>query len=115
MLHARFTSPSARSAEATVVQLPERRVGVLDGPQETSPLELLAADHPVLLLLDEVERLRSYGEDREAELTAVRADLSQAYDRECDLVRILHRYVLAEQATQERRRWWPSVGRTSRS
>ncbi|MDQ6748049.1 MAG: hypothetical protein M3010_08110 [Candidatus Dormibacteraeota bacterium] len=97
-----------------MVQLSGRRSGSLDSSVEPSAIALLPDDHPVLLLLDEVDCLRTQLEDREVEIASLRGDLSQAYDRECDLVRILHRYVVAEQAAQERRRWWAPVGRGSR-
>lgn len=115
MLHVPFATPASANSENSVVQLPGRRLGVLDAPADTPAIELLAEDHPVLLLLDEVERLRAELEDSEVELANTRGDLAQAYDRECDLVRILHRYVIAEQSAQERRRWWASMGRGSRS
>ena len=51
----------------------------------------LASDHPALLLLREVAELRVAVEAKNAEIAA-------AYERECDLVRILHRYVIQEQS-----------------
>ncbi|MFN2452028.1 MAG: hypothetical protein ABR541_06730 [Candidatus Dormibacteria bacterium] len=115
MLHARFATPAPTDAQATVVQLSGRRFGIPDPAADAPALALLPDDHPVLLLLDEVARLRDQLEDRELETVRLREDLTQAYDRECDLVRILHRYVVAEQAAQERRRWWAPVGRGVRS
>ena len=51
----------------------------------------LAADHPALLLLREVAELRRALAVKEGEVSA-------AYERECELIRVLHRYVLKEQS-----------------
>lgn len=74
------------------------------GRRETN----LPTDHPALHMLREVAALRRSLDDREVEAAALRGELAQAYQRECELVRILHRYVVAEQAAASRRHrhWW---------
>ncbi len=113
MLHAHFAAPESGPDQATVVQLSGRRHA--EGAGEVADAGLLADDHPVLLLLDEVRRLRGQLEAREIEIVGLRTELRLGYARECDLISVLHRNVLAEQAKRERRRWWAPGGRFPRA
>ena len=73
-----------------VVELTGRLVRPLRTETLPIPAGGLPSDHPALRLLREVAELRLQVEARDR-------DLAAAYERECELVRVLHRYVIREQ------------------